>query len=378
MSLGAAELAVEEAEEKEFLGGYDDPIFKPAGGEQTDAEKEAAEKAEADRVAAAGQAGGEQTDAEKEAAEKAESDRVAAEPAGGEQTDAEKEAAEKAEADRVAAAEQAEADKTYRPDYAKLLKDTADEIKRDNREAISRITKKQETREPDEPNLETTSVAVAKALEGLSDDQIKQTLQKVRDTDPETADAVEGLFSKVTGTVGSLAKAVDTMRVTREADQAKIQEDAKSSAVAQVETTIAATHPDFRTIVGSFDGKIPPSAEFTAWFNKQPAYLQDTARHTDDPKVFVSILDKYVVDTKPEQTAEEKAAAEKAESDRVAAEQAGGEQTDAEKAIEEARRAGARQPGTKARADRTAKGQTDLSEDDEWMKGYNDPEFEKK
>ena len=369
---GAAELTVEEVEEKEFLGGYDDPIFKPAGG-QTDAEKAEAEKAESDRVAAE-KAGGEQTDAEKEAAEKAESDRVAAEKAGGEQTDAEKEAAEKAESDRVAAAEKAEAEQTYRPDYAKLLKDTADEIKRDNREAISRLTKKPEIKKPDDPDIETTSAAVAKALEGLSDDQIKQTLQKVRDTDPETADAVEGLFSKVTGTVGSLAKAVDTMRVTREADQAKAQEDAKASAVAQVETTIAATHPEFRTIVGSFDGKIPPSAEFTKWFNTQPAYLQETARSTDDPNVFVSILDKYVVDTKAEPTAE----AEKAESDRVAAEKAGGEQTDAEKAIEDARRAGARQPENKARAERTAKGQKGLNEDDEWMKGYNDPEFDKK
>ena len=374
---GTAELTVEELEENEFDSGYNDPIFTPAG-EQTDAEKEAAaEKAETDRVAAE-KAGGEQTDAEKEAAEKAEADRVAAEKAGGEQTDAEKEAAEKAETDRLAAAEQAEAGKSYRPDYAKLLQDTVDEIKRDNREAISRITKKQETKEPDEPAPETASAAVAKALEGLSDDQIKQTLQKVRDTDPETADAVEGLFSKVTGTVGSLAKAVDTMRVTRESDQAKIQEDAKASAVANVETTIAATHPDFRTIVGSFDGKIPPSAAFTAWFNTQPAYLQETARNTDDPNVFVSILDKYVVDTKAEPTAEEKAAAEKAEADRVAAEKAGGEQTDAEKAIEEARRAGARQPGTKTRAERTAKSQKGLSEDDEWMKGYNDPEFDNK
>ena len=374
---GAAELTVEEIEENEFDSGYNDPIFKPAG-DQTDAEKAAAEKAEVDRVSASEQAGGELTDAEKEAAEKAEVDRVSAsEQAGGELTDAEKEAAEKAEVDRVSA-EKAAGEQTYRPDYAKLLKDTADEIKRDNREAISRITKKQETLEPDEPNLETTSVEVAKALEGLSDDQIKQTLQKVRDTDPETADAVEALFSKVTGTVGSLAKSVDTMRVTREADQAKIQEDAKVSAVAQVETTIAATHPDFRTIVGTFDGKSPPSAEFTAWFNKQPAYLQETARNTDDPNVFVSILDKYVVDTKAEPTAEEKAAAEKAEVDRVAAEKAAGEQTDAEKAIEEARRAGARQPGTKARAERKAKNQSGLNDDDEWMKGYNDPEFDKK
>ena len=374
---GAAELTVEEVEEKEFDSGYNDPIFTPAV-EQTDAEKADAEKAETDRVAAE-QAGGEQTDAEKEAAEKAETDRLAAEQAGGEQTDAEKEAAEKVEADRVAAAEKAEADKTYRPDYAKLLQDTADEIKRDNREAISRLTKKTETKKTDDPpDLETTTAEVAKALEGLSDDQIKQTLQKVRDTDPETADAVEGLISKVTGTVGSLAKAVDTMRVTRAADQAKAQEDAKVSAVAQVETTIAAKHPDFRAIVGTFDGKIPPSAEFTAWFNKQPAYLQETARNTDDPNVFVSILDKYAADSKPEQTDAEKEAAEKAETDRLAAEKAGGEQTDAEKAIEEARRAGARQPGTKARAERTAKNQKGLSDDDEWMKGYNDPEFDEK
>ena len=371
---GAAELTVEEIEENEFDSGYNDPIFAPAG-EQTDAEKADAEKAEVARVAAE-KAAGEQTDAEKAAAEKAEADRVAAEQAGGEQTDAEKADAEKAEVARVAA--EKAAGETYRPDYAKLLKDTADEIKRDNREAISRITKKKETKDPDDPTLETASAEVSKALEGLSDDQIKQTLQKVRDTDPETADAIEGLFSKVTGTVGSLAKAVDTIRVTREADQAKVQEDAKASAVAQVETTIAATHPDFRAIVGSFDGKIPPSAAFTAWFNTQPAYLQETARNTNDPNVFVSILDKYVVDTKAEPTAEEKAAAEKAEADRVAAEQAGGEQTDAEKAIEEARRAGARQPGTKARAERTAKSQKGLSEDDEWMKGYNDPEFEKK
>ena len=377
---GAAELAVEEAEEKDFLAGYNDPVFKPSGeqtdAEKADAEKAAAEKAESDRVAAA-QAAGDQTDAEKAAAEKAESDRVAAAQAAGDQTDAEKAAAEKAESDRVAAA-QAESEKPYRPDYAKLLQETADEIKRDNRDAISRITKKQETRTPDEPNLETTSVAVAKALEGLSDDQIKQTLQKVRDTDPETADAVEGLFSKVTGTVGSLAKAVDTMRVTRESDQAKAEEDAKVAATAQVETTIAAKHPDFRAIVGSFDGKTPPSAEFTEWFNKQPGYLQETARTTADPNVFVSILDKYSADSKPEQTAEEKAAAEKAESDRVAAAQAAGEQTDAEKAIEEARRAGARQPRTKAHAERKAKGQEGLSDDDEWMKGYEDPEFDKK
>ena len=365
-----AELTVEEAEEKDFLSGYDDPGFKPAG-EQTEEEKAAAEKAEAAEKAAAEKAGdGEQTEEEKAAAEKAEAaEKAAAEKAGdGEQTEEEKAAAEKAEAEKAAA------EKTYKPDYAKLLKDTADEIKRDNREAISRITKKTETAKPAAPDLTKTTAEVTKALEGLSDDQIKQTLQKVRDTDPETADAIEGLFNKVTGTVGSLAKAVDTMRVARDSDQAKAVEDAKASAISQVEITIAAKHPDFRATVGSFDGKVPPSAEFAKWFDSQPAYLQETARGTDDPNVFVSILDKYVADTKPEQTEAEKAAAEKAAAEKAA----DGEQTEAEKAIEEARRAGARQPGTKARAERKATNKGTLNEDEEWLKGYNDKEFDNK
>ena len=347
-----AELTVEEAEEKDFLSGYNDPAFKPA--EKADAEKAAAEKAETERVAAEKADAAEQTDAEKAAAEKAETERVAA--------------------------EKADAEKAYQPDYAKLLQETADEIKRDNREAISRITKPKETKQDDEPAPETASAEVAKALEGLSDDQIKQTLQKVRDTDPETADAVEGLIHKVTGTVGSLAKAVDTIRVTRAADQAEAEENAKASAVALVNTAIEAKHPTFRTIVGSFDGKVPPSAEFTTWFGAQPAYLQETARNTDDPNVFVSILDKYVADTKPaaEQTDAEKAAAEKAETERVAAEKADAEKDESEKAIEEARRAGASQPGSKAHAERKATKKSDLDADDEWMKGYNDSSFDKK
>ena len=372
----AAELTVDEAEEKDFLSGYNDPDFKPTG-EQTDAEKAAAEKADAEKVAAAG----EQTDAEKVAAEKADAEKAEAErvAAAGEQTDAEKSEAEKAEAEKVAAekaeAEKVAAGKAYQPDYSKLLKDTADEIKRDNREAISRLTAKPETKKSDDLDLTKTATDVTKALEGLSDDEIKKTMQKVRDTDPETADAIEGLFGKVTGTVGSLAKAVDSLRVTHEADQAKAAKNDEASAVAQVETTIAAKHPNFRDIVGSADGKVPPTAEFTKWFNEMPAYLQETARKTDDPNVFVSILDKFVADTKPDQTDAEKAAAEKADAEKVAA---AGEQTDAEKAIEDARRAGARQPGTKPHAERQATNKNTLNEDDEWMKGYNDPDFEKK
>ena len=370
----ATELTVEE--EKEFNDGYDNPIFKPSDSvEQTDAEKVAAEKVAAEKAEAEKDTSGDQTDAEKAAAEKAEADRVAAEKdTSGDQTDDEKAAAEKV------AAEKAEAEKAYKPDYAKLLKDTADEIKRDTHDAISRITtKKTEIAEPVKPDLSQTAAEVTKALEGLSDDQIKQTLQKVRDTDPETADAIEGLFSKVTGTVGTLAKAVDTMRVTRESDQAKAEEDAKASAVAKVETTIAAKHPKFREIVGTFDGKVPPSAEFTKWFNDQPAYLQDTARHTDDPNVFASVLDKFVADTKPGETDAEKAAAEKAEADRVAAEKdTSGDQTDDEKAIDEARRAGASQPKTKAHTERKAKNEKTLNEDEEWLQGYNDPKFDKK
>ena len=124
--------------------------------------------------------------------------------------------------------------------------------------------------------------------------------------------------------------------------------------------------------MGSADGKVPPTAEFAKWFNEMPAYLQETARNTDDPNVFVSILDKFVSDTLPEQTDAEKAAAEKAEAEKVAA---AAEQTDADKAIEDARRAGARQPGTKPHAERQATSKNTLNEDDEWMKGYNDPEF---
>ena len=377
--MGDTDLTAEE--EKEFIGGYDDKFFKPAdsGDQAASGDQTAAEKAAADKVAAEKDASGDQTADENAAAEKAAADKVAAEKdASGDQTDDEKAAADQAEADRVAA-EKAEADKAYKPDYAKLLKDTADEIKRDNREAISRITTKTEVKEPDPPELSKTAVEVTKALEGLSGDQIKQTLQKVRDTDPETADAIEGLFSKVTGTVGTLAKAVDTMRVTRDADQAKAKEDAKASDVAKVETTIAAKHPNFRTIVGTFDGKVPPSDEFTKWFNKQPAYLQETARNTDDPNVFTSVLDKYVDDTKPEQTEDEKAAAEKAAADKVAAEKdASGDQTDDEKAIDEARRAGASQPKTKPHTERKATNEKSLNEDEEWMKGYNDPKFDKK
>ena len=376
--MSVPELTVEEAEEKEFLSGYHDPSFQPAG-EQTDAEKAAAEKAATEKTAA----DGEQTDEEKAATEKSAADgeqtdeeKAAAEKtaAAGEQTDEEKAAAEKVAAEKVAA-EKAAADQTYIPDYAKVLKDTAEEIKRDNRETLDRLTQKTEPKKADEPSLVSTAADVTKALEGLSDDQIKQTLQKVRDTDPETADAIEGLFSKVTGTVGSLAKQVDTMRVTRESDQAKAEDAAKSAAVDQVDTTIAAKHPNFRNIVGTFDGKVPPSAEFSKWFNEQPAYLQETARRTDDPNVFVSVLDKYVADTKPGQTDEEKAAAEKVAAEKAAA---SAEQTDAEKAIDEARRAGARQPGIKTGAERKGTTKNTLNDDDEWMKGYNDPEFDKK
>ena len=357
-------------EVKEFEAGYNDKSFTPAA-EQTDAEKAEAEKIATEKAAAGEQTDAEKADAEKADAEKADAEKAAAEKAAaekaaaGEQTDA-----EKAEAEKAAAAEQ-----TYQPDYAKLFKDTADEIKRDTHEAISRITtKKPEIVEPAKPDLTKTAAEIGKALEGLSNDQVKQTLQKVRDTDPETADALEGLFGKVTGTVGSLAKAVETLRVNHESDQAKAKEVAQATAVSQVETTIAAKHPTFREIVGSFDGKVKPSDEFTKWFNDQPAYLQETARATDDPNVFVSILDKFVSDTLPAQTDAEKAEAEKIATEKAAA----GEQTDAEKAIEEARRAGARQPVTKTHIERKATGTKALSEDDEWMKGYNDPEFDKK
>ena len=379
-------LTVEEAEEKEFLDGYHDQDFAPA--EKAAADQAVADQVAADKLAAEKAGGGEQTEDEKAAAEKAAADqavadqvaadKLAAEKAGGgEQTEDEKAAAEKAAADQAVAdhvaadklaADKLAAEKAYQPDYAKLLKDTAAEITRDNREVLSRITKKTETTPPVKTDPAQTAAEVTKALEGISDDQIKQTLQKVRDTDPETADAIEGLFSKVTGTVGSLAKAVDTMRVSRDADQAKAEEDAKASSVAQVETTIAAKHPDFRTIVGSFDGTVAPSAEFMKWFGEQPAYLQETARNTDSPDVFVSVLDKFVTDTKPEQTEAEKAADERAAAEKAAA----------EKAVEEARRAGARQPGTKAHAERKATDKSALNDDDEWMKGYNDPAFDKK
>ena len=368
-----ATLTPEEEADKEFDAGYNDPIFTPAGtqaaAEKAETDRVAAEKAEADRVAAAAAGAGEQTEEEKAAAEKAEADRVAAEKAeadrvaaaaagAGEQTEEEKAAAEKAEADRVAAA--AAGGKGYQPDYAKLLKDTAEEIKSDNREAISRLTaKKPRTPKPDDqPDLTKTAEDISKALEGLSDEQVKSTLQKVRDTDPETADAIEGLVSKVTGTVGSLAKAVDTLRLGREADNARTQEATKAAAVSQVEMAIAAKHPNFREIVGSADGKVPPTAEFTKWFKEQPAYVQETARNTEDPNVFASVLDKYVTDTKPPEK--------------------GGEKTEAEKAIEEAQRAGAQQPGTKAHTERKATGVKALSDEDEFMKGYNDPSFDKK
>ena len=172
---GAAELTVDEAEEKDFLSGYNDPDFKPSG-EQTDAEKAAAEKAEAEKVAAAAeQTDDEKADAEKAAteksdAEKAEAERVAA---AGEQTDDEKADAEKAAAEKVAA-EKVAAEKAYQPDYSKLLKDTADEIKRDNREAISRLTTKPETKKSDDLDLAKKATDVTKALEGLSDDEIKK------------------------------------------------------------------------------------------------------------------------------------------------------------------------------------------------------------
>ena len=363
-----ATLTPEEEADKEFDAGYNDPIFTPAVTQPD------AEKAEADRVAAekAAAGAGAQTEEEKAAAEKADADRVAAEKAeadrvaaekaaagAGAQTEEEKAAAEKADADRVAA-EKAEASKAYQPDYAKLLKDTAEEIKRDNREALSRLTAKKPgtTKTDDDGDLTRTAENISKSLEGLSDDQVKSTLQKVRDTDPETADAIEGLFSKVTGTVGSLAKAVDTLRVAREVDNARTVEATKAAEVSQVEMAITAKHPNFRTLVGSADGKVPGTAEFAKWFNEQPAYLQDTAKNTNDPAVFVSVLDKYVTDTKPPEKGDEK--------------------TDAEKAIAEAQRAGAQQPGTKAHTERKVTGVKALSDEDEFMKGYNDSSFDKK
>ena len=297
---------------------------KPAEGEQAKpAEGEQAKPAEGEQQT--------QT-AEGEQAKPAEGEQ--AKPADGEQ------------------AKPAEGAKPYQPDYAKLLKDSVDEIKRENRDVIDRLVK---AGTGEKPKQQTVESVAAKVLEGLSADEIKQTLQKVRDADPETADAMEGLVGKMTGAVSSLAKDVDTLRVGRTADAAQAQVSAR-------ETTIEAKHPGFRELVGSADGKTGPKAEFTAWFNKQPAYMKDVAKNTDDPEVFSSILDKYKTET---------AEAGKSGNGEAKQQQQQAGPSEAEKAKNQAQLRAASPPNTRESPARAAPGKRSLSDDEEWMQGWN-------
>ena len=121
-------------------------------------------------------------------------------------------------------------------------------------------------------------------LSALKGDKLKARMKKIRESDPETADAFEDIIGGVVGAVDAQQQQLEGDRVTREATRA--QTDA-SSRISQVE----AKHPGWQVTA--------KSPAFEAWFGNQPQYLQRIAKETDDPGEMIEIMDKFAEDTKP-------------------------------------------------------------------------------
>ena len=335
----------------EFAAGWNDSEFgdPAAPPEDSAAVAAAAAKEAADAKAAADAAVGSDAEA------------TTTDAAGTDDTDAN--ATAKADADAAAAAaKESSADAKdatagdYKPDYAEAVAG----IRRDTEQGFSRIEKLIEKRS--EPAVEPAKTAVAPKRVDLAEftgDKLKTRLEKVRDVAPEAAEAFEPIIEGLAGALGDSYKELDTVRATAT--------DTRAATVQQAQfSPIEAKHPGFqKTIEGE---------EFLKWLDEQPGKVMRTAHNTNDPDEFVGILDQFAA--RDGAAAGDGASADAATDTKK--DESAAAAVDDDAARVEARREAARQPETRTTADRQPDKARELSDTEEFSKGWFDPEFDQK
>ena len=323
----AGESATTEQEETDFGAGWNDPEFADKVEPEPPAEpvKPAAEEPPAEPVKPAA----EEPPAEpvKPAAEEppAEPVKPAAEEPPAEPV---KPAAEEPPAEPVKPAAEAP---DYRPSYDDVIRGV-EEVKKATVREVRDLLKP-----ADQPPARPAPTVVAKRvdLSGFKGAHLKEHLKKVREVDPDTADALEGLVNPLVGGLESAYTEIDGIRVST---TKQATDDATATAVA----TIEGKHPGWQETV-----KKP---EFIAWLDAQPSFVQRTARETDNPTEFVEVMDTYAGANPP-------AAPAPAE-------------PEPEDARAKARREAAVQPSTRTRVEKPPAGV--LSEDEEFARGWEE------
>ena len=121
-------------------------------------------------------------------------------------------------------------------------------------------------------------------LSGFKGDALKAKLAKVREADPDTADALESIVAGLAGQVETVQTALDTQRVSGE------QRDAKAAQNADI-ALVAVRHPGWV--------ETSQTNEFRAWLGAQPKFLQRTAVETDDPEDLIEVFDQYAASIAP-------------------------------------------------------------------------------
>ena len=350
-----ANTAVVEPEAKaadEFAAGWNDPEFGGTEPEKADAAGTDDAATVAAVAADADVKDGAPAKADAAGTDAAGTDDAATAAAAG--TDAEAEAAAAA-AKEAAAATNANAS-DYKPDYAEAVAG----IRRDTEQGFSRIEKLIEKREAPavEPAKKTDAAPKRVDLAEFTGDKLKTRLEKVRDVAPEAAEAFEPIIEGLAGALGDSYKELDTVRATATDTRAATAQQAQFA-------PIESKHPGFQeTIKGE---------EFLTWLDEQPGKVMRTAHNTNDPNEFSGILDQFAAREGSAVNDGANVETDTTKPDDVAA--VGG---DDDAARVEARREAARQPETRTTADRPLDKQRDLSDEEAFSKGWNDPEFDKR
>ena len=337
----------------EFAAGWNDSEFDDPEPAKADAAgTDDAATAAAAAAAADGKAGA-AVEADAAGTDAAGTDAAATAAAAA--ADAEAEAAAAAKKEAAAATDTKASD--YKPDYAEAVAG----IRRDTEQGFSRIEKLIEKRDAPavEPAKKTAAAPKRVDLAEFTGDKLKTRLEKVRDVAPEAAEAFEPIIEGLAGALGDSYKEIDTVRATAT--------DTRAATVQQAQfSPIEAKHPGFqKTIEGE---------EFLKWLDEQPGKVMRTAHNTNDPDEFVGILDQFAA--RDGAAAGDGASADAATDTKK--DESAAAAVDDDAARVEARREAARQPETRTTADRQPDKARELSDTEEFSKGWFDPEFDQK
>ena len=300
--------AAEEA--AQFDTGWNDPEFKKEDEEKTEETEEESEEDESEE--------------EKEDEEK---------------TEETEEESEEEEED-----EKKEKPEGYTPGYKDVL-DKMAEHRKETKEDIDRLTslKGKPSRKKRAPESHLP----------LNSEKYKAKLEKIRETDPDVADAVGEIVEDLTGHINARDEELNSLRMRGKKQDAQSEISTERNKRLQ---TIEEKHPGFM--------ETAKTGEFQDWLGKNP-FAKKILEGTESPADIIEIFDTYKAYTPPE-TEEEEEKKEKDEEQQEAESQ--------EAAKKKARKEAAKtvHPKNKAKKAPAAK---ILSEDEEYDAGWNDPEF---